>query len=206
MVLGGANYSALAPPRSLPSPASSWWRCPGPTSTWWTFHLPSRWHRSWFASMAMTLLIWSTSGGRLWWSWSSRWWWSYQKQTNKSDDQEHYNVHDMPEGREQAMCQLCENLHQVPLPLGSWSLIIMIRIMIMMIMLINWIWLQKGVEGRRYPDLSSWLSDGQCTRGRWNWVSLQPSWLSNSTYTVQLQCTQLSIYTYMDFILTDIAG
>ena len=27
--------------------------------------------------------------------------------------QEHYDVHDMPEGREQAMCQLCDNLHQV---------------------------------------------------------------------------------------------
>ena len=177
MVLGGANYSALAPPRwspsppaSSPSPASSWWRCPGPTSMWWTSHLPSRWPRSWFASMATTLLIWSTSGGRFDDHWS--WGWSiYNKQTENADDQEHYNVHDMPEGREQAMCQLCENLHQVPLPLGSWSLIIMIRIMIMMIMLINWIWLQKGVEGRRYPDLSSWLSDGQCTRGRWNWVS-----------------------------------
>ena len=29
------------------------------------------------------------------------------------NDQEHYDVHDMPEGREQAMCQLCDNLHQV---------------------------------------------------------------------------------------------
>ena len=30
-----------------------------------------------------------------------------------NNHQEHYDVHDMPEGREQAMCQLCDNLHQV---------------------------------------------------------------------------------------------
>ena len=26
----------------------------------------------------------------------------------------------------------------------------------------------KGKEGSSYPDLSSWLSEGQCRRGRWN--------------------------------------
>ena len=42
--------------------------------------------------------------------WSSSW--SYQWPSTLWH-QEHYDVHDMPEGREQAMCQLCDNLHQV---------------------------------------------------------------------------------------------
>ena len=27
----------------------------------------------------------------------------------------------------------------------------------------------KGIEGSKYPDLSSWLSKGQCRTGQWNW-------------------------------------
>ena len=93
--------------------------CVGRTSTCWTSRQRSHWPRRWFVLMAMTPPTWNTSGGRWWqgwwWSWWSTMWsslWSYQWPSTLWH-QEHYDVHDMPEGREQAMCQLCDNLHQV---------------------------------------------------------------------------------------------
>jgi len=100
VVLGGANYSALAPPRSYLN----------------VLDFPSS------ESLAQELV--RLAGNES--AYLEYFWWK-----------EHYDVHDMPEGREQAMCQLCDNLHQ-------------------------------GKEGSSYPDLSNWLSEGQCRRGRWN--------------------------------------
>ena len=93
MVLGGANYSALAPPRwkhddiitiittfpliisSIIITADCAIICPGRTSTCWTSRQRSYWPRRWFVLLAMTPPTWSTSGGRWWqgWWW---WWWS----------------------------------------------------------------------------------------------------------------------------------
>ena len=135
MVLGGANYSALAPPRwkhddiitiittfpliisSIIITADCAIICPGRTSTSWTSRQRSHWPGRWFVLLAMSPPTWSTSGGRWWQGWWLWWWmwsspWSYQWPSTLWH-QEHYDVHDMPEGREQAMCQLCDNLHQV---------------------------------------------------------------------------------------------
>jgi len=100
VVLGGADYSRLAPPRS---------------------YLNVMDFQSAEALAQEMIRLASNDTAYL-----EYFWWK-----------EHYTVHDMPERREQAMCQLCADLHQ-------------------------------GKKGSVYPDLSSWLSDGQCRKGQWN--------------------------------------
>ena len=94
VVLGGANYSAIAPPRSYIS----------------VLDFPT------IKELAEELERLAANQK----DYLEYFWWKVGAPTLLMVLQEHYDVHDMPEGRQAAMCRLCSSLHS-PLHHSSYA-------------------------------------------------------------------------------------